>query len=97
MPAFLLNSKPTSQVVDACAAPGMKTTHLASIMQNKGQIWALDRDKNRFKTLKDMLRDSNVKNTEALNTDFLREHTAGPDYEEVSNLFSSPSNLQNFL
>lgn len=69
----------------------MKTTHLASIMNNEGKIWALDRDKGRCKTLSCMLREANVKNAEVLNRDFLREDTSGEDYSNVSNLTLSNS------
>ncbi|MBT3199867.1 MAG: hypothetical protein HN350_08115 [Phycisphaerales bacterium] len=34
--------KPGMRVLDTCAAPGTKTTHLAEIMQNKGEVVALD-------------------------------------------------------
>lgn len=37
-----LNVEPGMRVVDACAGAGGKTLHLASMMQNKGQIYALD-------------------------------------------------------
>ncbi len=36
LPAYLLHPKSKSTVIDACAAPGNKTTHLASIMKNRG-------------------------------------------------------------
>jgi len=83
LPAFLLKPEPNSRVVDCCAAPGMKTTHLADIMENTGQIWALDRDTNRCKSLSNMIYDSNVKNTTVLNDDFLREDTTSEDYASI--------------
>jgi len=42
MVAELLNPEPGMRVVDTCAGAGGKTLHLASLMQNKGQIIALD-------------------------------------------------------
>lgn len=40
--APLLGAEPGMRVVDACAGGGGKTLHLASLMQNKGNIIALD-------------------------------------------------------
>ncbi len=37
-----LNVEPGMRVVDACAGAGGKTLHLAAMMENKGQIYALD-------------------------------------------------------
>lgn len=36
LPAFLLGPVAGSHVIDACAAPGNKTSHLAAILKNKG-------------------------------------------------------------
>lgn len=40
--AEFLDVKPGQRVVDACAGAGGKTLHIAALMQNKGQIIALD-------------------------------------------------------
>ncbi len=40
--ARLLNPKAGEFVIDACAAPGGKTTHLAELMNNRGRIAAAD-------------------------------------------------------
>jgi len=53
MACQLLNPKPGEKILDACAAPGGKTTYLAQLMQNRGLIIACDRDRKRLQILKD--------------------------------------------
>ncbi|MDR0434569.1 MAG: 16S rRNA (cytosine(967)-C(5))-methyltransferase RsmB [Gracilibacteraceae bacterium] len=40
--AILLAPAPGERILDACAAPGGKTVHMAELMENKGKITALD-------------------------------------------------------
>jgi 16S rRNA (cytosine967-C5)-methyltransferase len=40
--AHILGVRPGQRVLDTCSAPGGKTTHLAQLMQNKGEIIAVD-------------------------------------------------------
>ncbi len=42
-----LSPKPDDKVLDMCAAPGGKTTHLSEIMKNQGFILAVDIDKSK--------------------------------------------------
>ena len=47
-----LDVKPGQRVIDTCAGAGGKTLHLASLMENKGQIIALDIYAHKLKELK---------------------------------------------
>lgn len=42
MVAKILDPKPGQLVIDVCSAPGGKATHIAELMQNKGQVLARD-------------------------------------------------------
>lgn len=53
--SYLLEPQPGTVVVDACAAPGGKTTHLAELMHNQGTIWACDRTASRLYRLRENL------------------------------------------
>ncbi|MEE4254783.1 MAG: 16S rRNA (cytosine(967)-C(5))-methyltransferase RsmB [Desulfuromusa sp.] len=41
--AHLLDAQPGERILDACAAPGGKTTHLAALTDNQAEILALDK------------------------------------------------------
>lgn len=40
--AYFVAPQPGERILDACAAPGGKATHLAALMQNRGQVLAVD-------------------------------------------------------
>ena len=50
--AYFLDVQPGMRVVDTCAGAGGKTLHLASLMENKGQLIAMDLYESKLKQLK---------------------------------------------
>ena len=60
--AAYLDVEPGMKVVDACAGAGGKTLHLAALMQNKGQIIAMDIYESKLKKLKIRARRNKVHN-----------------------------------
>jgi len=86
-------------VVDACAAPGNKTTHVASLMAQRGgndggayRVYAFDRDPVRLERLK-----GNVDKTQsggivtAMCADFLRVDPGVAPYDQVDAVLLDPS------
>lgn len=67
--AELLDVEPGMRVVDSCAGAGGKTLHLASKMNNKGQIIALDIYANKLKELKRRARRNGAHNIETREID----------------------------
>jgi 16S rRNA (cytosine967-C5)-methyltransferase len=48
---YLLRPQAGEKVVDLCAAPGGKTTHIAQLMRNVGEIIALDRSQGKLQRI----------------------------------------------
>lgn len=74
-----LNPRKDSKVLDLCAAPGGKTTHLSELMDNTGEIVACDKSKGKINLIKEnaqrlgcknispMINDARVLNDEFVN------------------------------
>lgn len=62
--ARLLDIKPGMRVVDACAGAGGKSLHIASLLENKGQIIAMDLYESKLKQLKLRAKRNGVHNIE---------------------------------
>lgn len=69
LPSYLLNPPIGSTVLDMCAAPGMKTSHMAAILQNKGSIYAVELEEKRFQTLCEQLAITNSFCVKTINND----------------------------
>ena len=76
--ASFLNPRENSSLLDLCAAPGGKTTHLAEIMNNTGEIIACDKSQGKIKLIQENAKRLGVKNIETrvndarvLNKDFI--------------------------
>lgn len=79
--AFLLDPKPGERILDACAAPGGKTTHLAELMEDRGEIVATDTSARGLEKVKENVRRLGLTCVNAAHADLtqgLKGKLAGP-------------------
>jgi NOL1/NOP2/sun family putative RNA methylase len=69
LPPLLLSPSPEEIILDMCAAPGGKTSHLAQLLENKGVIISIEVNRQRALALKNNLSRCGVYNTLILNMD----------------------------
>ncbi|HWY79419.1 MAG TPA: RsmB/NOP family class I SAM-dependent RNA methyltransferase [Candidatus Sulfotelmatobacter sp.] len=67
IPALVLHPKPNEKVLDITAAPGSKTTQIAAMMHNTGELTANDLSFKRLFKLKENLNHMGITNTKVLN------------------------------
>ncbi|KAI4824433.1 hypothetical protein KUCAC02_012944 [Chaenocephalus aceratus] len=91
LPAYLLNPPAGAHIIDACAAPGNKTSHLAAIMKNKGKLFAFDLDAKRLSTMATLLLRSGVTCHQLANQDFLKVDPDSPQFKDVEYVLLDPS------
>ena len=101
-PAYLLDPRSDDDdIIDSCAAPGNKTTHLAAILSSHNadpehcvqKIHAFERNEGRAETLKKMV---NLAGSTAMTRihaghDFLKAKPDSHDYKNVTALLLDPS------
>jgi len=90
-PAHVLGAPPGSVVIDGCAAPGNKTSHVASLMGNEGKIFAFDLDKRRLGLLKRLTSKAGCTCIEPINENFLETDPNDPKYAKVEYILLDPS------
>jgi 16S rRNA (cytosine967-C5)-methyltransferase len=67
--ALLVGAQAEMQVLDLCAGGGGKTLAMAAAMQNRGQIFAHDRDRQRLKPIHERLQRAGVRNAQVIPAD----------------------------
>ncbi|PSR81114.1 S-adenosyl-L-methionine-dependent methyltransferase [Coniella lustricola] len=102
-PAYLLDPQAADgDVIDGCAAPGNKTTHLASIVHSRNQaaegalhakIYAFEKDAKRAKTLEKMVTTAGSDGITQIHYghDFLKVDPADEKFSRVGALLLDPS------
>nr|XP_055195611.1 28S rRNA (cytosine-C(5))-methyltransferase isoform X2 [Nyctereutes procyonoides] len=91
LPAMLLAPPPGSHVIDACAAPGNKTSHLAAFLKNQGRIFAFDLDAGRLASMATLLARAGVSCCELAQEDFLAVSPSDQRYRQVQYILLDPS------
>ncbi|RKP39059.1 S-adenosyl-L-methionine-dependent methyltransferase, partial [Dimargaris cristalligena] len=90
-PATLLAPAPHAQVIDACAAPGNKTSHLCGLMANQGTIYAFDKDPRRLRTLEILTGKAGCRAIRALQGDFMEVPPHSREMAQVEYILLDPS------
>ncbi|XP_057296809.1 28S rRNA (cytosine-C(5))-methyltransferase-like [Hydractinia symbiolongicarpus] len=91
LPAFILNPPPQSFIIDACAAPGNKSSHLACIINNKGRICSFDLDKARLAIMNKLLRRAEATCVNTNHRDFLKVKHDDTMFSNVEYILLDPS------
>ncbi|CAK1361854.1 25S rRNA (cytosine-C(5))-methyltransferase rcm1 [Cercospora beticola] len=93
-PAYLLGPhSEEGDVIDACAAPGNKTTHVAALVGEKHNVFACERDEGRSKTLQKMVKMAGAEKivTVKAKQDFTRLDPKQQQLANVTGLILDPS------
>ncbi len=74
----LLAPQQGDHVLDACAAPGGKSSYLAELMQNTGRVVAVDRNAARVALIRENFARLGVTNADVIEHDWLAAQTGAP-------------------
>lgn len=80
VPVKILEPKVGEKILDLCAAPGSKTSQIASESNDKVELTAVEENKNRFFRLKDILKVQGVENVKCILEDGVRLSFKRPEF-----------------
>ncbi|ASJ15155.1 RsmB/NOP family class I SAM-dependent RNA methyltransferase [Thermococcus radiotolerans] len=81
--AHVLEPSEEELIVDMAAAPGGKTSHIAQLMQNRGEIIAMDKSKNRLKKMEEELKRLGVKTVKPIHMDSRKLPELGIEADKI--------------
>ncbi|MBB6443788.1 16S rRNA (cytosine(967)-C(5))-methyltransferase RsmB [Bacillus benzoevorans] len=83
--AHALGAKEQQRILDACAAPGGKTTHIAEQLRGTGQVIALDLHEHKVKLIRDNAQRLGLANirAEALDSRKVQEHFENESFDRI--------------
>lgn len=82
-PSLILNPTPNEIVIDMCAAPGGKSTHLSQIMNNKGTLILIEKNLKRIPSLQINIRRLGILNTIVINMDAVNIQDLGIQADKI--------------
>ncbi len=75
LPVVILDPQPGESILDMCAAPGSKTTQMAAMMRNEGEIVAVEAIRGRYYKLRSVVTQAGAGNVSLKLTDARRFHS----------------------
>ncbi|NJE61888.1 RsmB/NOP family class I SAM-dependent RNA methyltransferase [Thermococcus sp. 21S7] len=81
--AHVLEPSEEELIIDMAAAPGGKTSHIAQLMGNRGEIIAMDKSRNRLKKMEEELKRLGVKNVKPIHMDSRKLPELGIEADKI--------------
>ena len=81
--AKILNPLPEEKVVDTCSAPGGKTAVLGELMNNTGEIFALDIHQHKMKIIEENLYKLGLTNVKSIKLDARKLKEQGQKFDKI--------------
>jgi len=94
--AHVLNPQPDEVILDLASAPGLKASHIAMLMENRGKIIAVDNSEDRLRRMKAKMKSLGVKNIEYKLADGTRIFVGNVDRVLVDPPCSSTGSFRNY-